>query len=94
MGAPVWGDGNDLATIPEEAVDVLRRTGWLDVPRFLYATYPGRLAHTLIGDSVEREWGVVGPHYTPQRFAASAIEFEFTPRPMRSVAAAPRAMAR
>ncbi|MEK0431642.1 MAG: hypothetical protein RL139_1446, partial [Gemmatimonadota bacterium] len=79
-GAPVWGDGNDLADTPEAMVSALRRTKAMEVPRYLFRAYPGRLGYTIIGDVPAPKWWVMTEAYTkPYVLRGDAIEFEFTP---------------
>lgn len=78
VGSPVWGDGNDLAEVPEAAVQSLRRERLITIPKYLYGSYAGRLAYPVIGDSVERGGIAAGPVYTAIVLRGDAIEFEFT----------------
>ena len=90
VGQPVWGDGNDLALVPEPEVQSLRRTGLLRVPRYLFASYDRPVGNSVIGTGAMRQqWLKMVPSYVERRLSGAAIEFEFT-APARTVAAGPR----
>ena len=81
VGAPVWGDGNDLAELPEAQVQTLWRTGRVQVDRYLLRSYQGRLAHVKFGsDVLPALQSVVEPQYDPMVILGGAIEFTVTPR--------------
>ena len=81
VGAPVWGDGNDLAELPEAQVQTLWRTGRVQVDRYLLRSYQGRLAHVKFGsDVLPAVQSVVEPQYDPMLVLGGAIEFTVTPR--------------
>jgi hypothetical protein len=81
VGSPVWGDGNDLAELPEAQVQTLWRTGRTRVDRYLFRSYQGRLAHVKFGAAaLPPLQSVVVPRYDPWVILGGAIELTVTPR--------------
>lgn len=81
VGPPVWGDGNDLAGMPEADVQAMRRTGLFVVRRYLSGSFGGRLAEVKFGsDPLRRAFLPREPRYGPVPMRGASIEFDVTPR--------------
>jgi hypothetical protein len=81
VGLPVWGDGNELAELPEAQVQALWRTGRMRVDRYLFRSYQGQLAQVKFGpQALPSLASVVVPRYDPWVILGGAIELTVTPR--------------
>ena len=81
VGPPVWGDGNDLVRMSEAEVQAMRRRSLFTVPRYLYRSYPGRLAQVKFGPGQLPPARVdEAPQYGPFLLRGASIEFDVTPR--------------
>lgn len=81
VGPPVWGDGNDLVRMSEAEVQAMRRRSLFTVPRYLYRSYPGRLAQVKFGPGQLPPARLdEAPQYAPFLLRGASIEFDVTPR--------------
>jgi hypothetical protein len=72
-GEPVWGDGNDLADLPLESIERLRRENRVESIGLLRAAYRTRLGHLWSGDSVLPELDLPRDAFLPEGFVGGAI---------------------
>lgn len=72
-GDPVWGDGNDLADLPLDKIERLRRENRVRSVGLLRAAYRTRLGHLWSGDSVLPELDLPRDAFLPEWFVGGAI---------------------
>lgn len=78
MGAPIWGDGNDIAaTVTEAQVQALRRDGHFSYDLYLQSPYRTKQAQPVLsGRRINRRmWEVTQFESTPIQGAAIEIDF-------------------
>jgi len=78
MGAPIWGDGNDIAaTVTEAQVQALRRDGRFSYDLYLQSPYRTKQAQPVLsGRRINRRlWEVTQFESTPIQGAAIEIDF-------------------